>query len=460
MREVEKRISELKDTKFNDLTRPISAFITFEEEDAYLLALEFNQQFSLTGTLLPAKAQLLGEGLYFEKATEPTNIIWENRFLTPGERFTRSVKVSIIILILVLISFSIIFACKSFSTAFLQKYPQVDCAPLEATYGTYTEKWAAKEFDGRTNGQPLAGALQCFCNSVSDQSTYVSSYNNQKICKELNEEKTKAIGYTKLISYLIIFVNYTLRIVIIKLIQYIGKDTETGQTELITNGVFIVQFFNTAILLLLVNANFYEQASWLGWVFNGSLTDFQSVWFNDIGYTLVGAMMFNIYWPAFEFFAFYMMRTGFRLLDRNFSCNKNKTKKTTVQQYVELYSGPVYFIHYKYSSILNITFVTFMYGIGVPLLFPIAVFSFFVLYLVEKSMLYWSYRQPPMYDDKLNKSVLKKMTYAPLLFLAFGYWMLSNNQLFGNSVFQVQSRYDPQPSGHYWTSVFTAHAYK
>jgi hypothetical protein len=179
MRQVEKQISELKDSKFNDLTRPISAFITFEEEDAYLLALEFNQQFSLTGKLLPAKAQLLGEGLYFEKATEPTNIIWENRFLTKRQRFSRSIKVAFIILILVLVSFSIIFTCKSFSTAFTQKYPQVECAPLETTYGNLMEKWAAKEFDNRGNGQPLAGALQCFCQTPDlDQSTYVSSYND------------------------------------------------------------------------------------------------------------------------------------------------------------------------------------------------------------------------------------------------------------------------------------------
>ena len=75
-----------------------------------------------------------------------------------------------------------------------------------------------------------------------------------------------------------------------------------------------------------------------------------------------------------------------------------------------------------------------MYGLGIPILFPIAVFSFLVLYLVEKSMLYWSYRQPPMYDDRLNTSVLTKMTYAPLLFLLFGYWMLSNIQLFSNIV--------------------------
>jgi hypothetical protein len=150
------------------------------------------------------------------------------------------------------------------------------------------------------------------------------------------------------------------------------------------------------------------------------------VWFNDIGYTLVGAMMFNIYWPLIEFVSFYFLRFLMRLIDRGFGCNTDKTKKTTIQQYVEIYSGPVYFIHYKYSSILNITFVTFMYGLGIPILFPIAVLSFLVLYLVEKTMLYYSYRQPPMYDDKLNKSVLTKMTYAPLLFLIFGYWMFSS----------------------------------
>ena len=166
-------------------------------------------------------------------------------------------------------------------------------------------------------------------------------------------------------------------------------------------------------------------------------------------------MLFNIYWPLIEFGSFYMLRAGKRLLDRRFGCNSNKTKTTTVQQYVELYSGPVYFIHYKYSSILNITFVTFMYGLGIPILFPIAVFSFLMLYLVEKSMLYWSYRTPPMYDDKLNVSVLRKLTYAPLLFLIFGYWMFSNVQLFSNTVYPVQYSTDAPTTGHHWYSVFS-----
>jgi hypothetical protein len=57
---------------------------------------------------------------------------------------------------------------------------------------------------------------------------------------------------------MIVIINVILRLFIIKLIMYIGKDTESEQTRLIANGVFIVQFFNTALLLLAVNANLVE----------------------------------------------------------------------------------------------------------------------------------------------------------------------------------------------------------
>lgn len=155
---------------------------------------------------------------------------------------------------------------------------------------------------------------------------------------------------------------------------------------------------------------------------NGTIPDFTSQWFNDIGTTLVGAMMFNIYWPVCEFFIGYGKRIFARTLDRCFRCDVNKTKAITLQQYIELYSGPVFFIHYKYSSIMNITYVTMMYGIGLPVLFPIAVFGYLTLYLMEKTLIYYCYRQPPMYDSKLNNNVLAIMTWGPVLFLSFGYW--------------------------------------
>ena len=49
-------------------------------------------------------------------------------------------------------------------------------------------------------------------------------------------------------------------------------------------------------------------------------------------------------------------------------------------------------IHYGYSTLLVIIFVTFMFGFGIPILFPIAGLTLFMLYRVEKYMLYYFYK--------------------------------------------------------------------
>ena len=89
-------------------------------------------------------------------------------------------------------------------------------------------------------------------------------------------------------------------------------------------------------------------------------------------------------------------------------------------------------MHFKYAGLMNITFITFLYGFGIPILFPVAGVAILVLYLVEKTMLYYAYMQPPMYDEKLSKFVLNKMLWAPVFFCAFGYWMATNKQLSSN----------------------------
>ena len=97
--------------------------------------------------------------------------------------------------------------------------------------------------------------------------TYSSEVQPQPICKRFIEDNYMSIFYNQLASYSIVIINYVLRLFIIKLICYICNHTESAQTRLITNGVFIVQFFNTGILLLLVNANLNEQSSVIGFIF-------------------------------------------------------------------------------------------------------------------------------------------------------------------------------------------------
>lgn len=41
-------------------------------------------------------------------------------------------------------------------------------------------------------------------------------------------------------------------------------------------------------------------------------------------------------------------------------------------------------------------------------------------------------------DDKMTQNALFMLSYAPLLFLMNGYWILSNRQMFGNVVSKVE----------------------
>jgi len=66
-----------------------------------------------------------------------------------------------------------------------------------------------------------------------------------------------------------------------------------------------------------------------------------------------------------------------QLIDSKFSGDPYKTRCTGMQKYKDIYSGADYIIHYKYAGCLNIIYLTMMYGIGLPILFPIAAFNFF-----------------------------------------------------------------------------------
>lgn len=178
---------------------------------------------------------------------------------------------------------------------------------------------------------------------------------------------------------------------------------------------------------MLVNADLSEQP-FLGIVINsGRNADFNADYFKTIGSTLVGTMIFNAYFPLIYWVGQWFLRFLKRFYDRHYSlCNEYNTKKTAMQSYVDIYAGGVFLLHYKYSTVLNICFVTFMFGFGLPLLFPIALVSFLIMYLLEKTLLYYSYRLPPMYDQRLSEMIMGMLLYAPVFYLAFGYWMCSS----------------------------------
>lgn len=200
----------------------------------------------------------------------------------------------------------------------------------------------------------------------------------------------------------------------------------------IVNGVFVALFFNTGILLLLTNANVADVSDWLSGVFSGRYYDYSPQWYATVGSVLVSTMYLNAFMPpVYEFIANATVWL-YQMLDNGWKCCMKKedrmyiTKTTQIYQYLDLYTNPDYIIHYKYSGLLNVIYVTMMYGLGLPALFPIAFVSFFVFWATERWQLAYHYQLPPAMDDKMTVNAISLLSYTPILFLFNGYWMLSN----------------------------------
>lgn len=234
------------------------------------------------------------------------------------------------------------------------------------------------------------------------------------------------------ISFMITAVNFIIRAINIKLVGCIQYHTKSQETEAITISIFVATFLNTAFLLLLSQANLqYNGLSFLG--LNGSYVDMTENWYLNIGPSLVSTMMINSVYIWLDFGISYGTKTIFRLLDKKCKCCKvanpdgtkyYPSKATTISQYVNLYSGPNHLMHFKYASILTTVYVTFMFGAALPILFPIAVFTFFNMYVAERTLLAYYYPKPPTYDDQLNNLALRTTKWAPIFLIFFGFWFL------------------------------------
>jgi len=100
-----------------------------------------------------------------------------------------------------------------------------------------------------------------------------------------------------------------------------------------------------------------------------------------------------------------------------------------------------------------VIFVAFLYGVGIPMLFPIAALNLVVIYLMETYHMAYTYQKPPVLDDKLTKNAVSILRMGPLLFLCNGYWMLNNQQIFKEAVIQMKkSTTSLMLSGHNWST--------
>lgn len=124
VKQINTQIAEsLDDEEYLDkLQRPCSIFATFETEEGYNRACVYNDLIQM---------KFLGQDIEIQEASEPTDIIWENRFFTQETRRYKRIFVYFTIVVMLSISAVIIYRFTMISQKAKFKYPKVDCGEME-----------------------------------------------------------------------------------------------------------------------------------------------------------------------------------------------------------------------------------------------------------------------------------------------------------------------------------------
>ena len=104
---------------------------------------------------------------------------------------------------------------------------------------------------------------------------------------------------------------------------------------------------------------------------------------------------------------------------------------------------------------LVVTYITFLFGAGLPILFPIAYVSLLGFYIVERLMMAYSYRRPPMFGTETNQVCLRALLGAPVVYCVFAMWMFNNQQVFENKLVVNKGKYFFADSDHNLTDIWT-----
>lgn len=180
----------------------------------------------------------------------------------------------------------------------------------------------------------------------------------------------------------------------------------------------------------------------------GAETDFSVNWYKTVGTTIMRTMTSQAIWPLIEFGMFWSILTVQRCYDRKFTSDTYISSQPSVQAYIDLYAGPIYLIHYRYAAILLQIAVAFSYGCAMPPLYLIACLAFVILYINERLLVCYYYREPPAFDEKMTMLTLDIGKWVPYVMLPMAFWQLGNRQIYENEIQQIDFKTDVRLSSH------------
>jgi len=183
-------------------------------------------------------------------------------------------------------------------------------------------------------------------------------------------------------------------------------------------------------MLLIVNVKIED--SWTYW--QGKFRDLTPLWYQNVGTTLLTTMIINVITVPAIVLGENIARKIKRCLDRGCGCSEKSTRKKLQKDYEELYMGPEFLIDFRYSQILALVFVCFLYSGGMPFLYITSFAQLLLTYYFDKTFLLKICRLPKNYDEKLESIIRTTLYVIVVVHLLFTIFMYGNSDIFNQTV--------------------------
>lgn len=220
---------------------------------------------------------LLGNDIVCSSASEPSEIIWENRHVTLNERRRNKIIVFILSGLFLVGMFFLFIWMKAIEVTNMFRYPAtMNCDSIQSIFADQEDLYAeyASLDKDYTLDKQGTGIYQCYCSAQGYADLASAGLEDGNICHSYFIQFGGGYALSELVTVVITVVNIIIRTLVIAMITRVGYWTQTGEIAAIMTTIFIATFFNTAVLLLLADANL-KQVTLLSWLpgFNGPFPD-------------------------------------------------------------------------------------------------------------------------------------------------------------------------------------------
>jgi hypothetical protein len=212
------------------------------------------------------------------RAPEPSTILWENLGSSLANRFARRAFTTALSAALLFASFALLW------------------------WASYQQKAASKTGgDNLCPATPVTvanvtlnpGLLHCYCKELSATDVLADSR-----CKKWVEQKTTALVISILASASVVVINALLQFSMRMLTKFELHHSLDTEALSMSRRLFISQFTNTAVVVLLANADVNIISS------SGTrYSDFTTKWYSTVGGAIIVTMLLNIGSPQVMVFA-------------------------------------------------------------------------------------------------------------------------------------------------------------